>query len=118
MAAGNTGLGFETVKQMAVHNPSHIFLAARTPSKGEAAVAAVRETSPATKVTFLPLDLSSFESISTAVQEFSSKSDRLDLLINNAGIMAVPKGATKEGYEIQFGTNHMGRKAFLFAAVR
>lgn len=110
--AGNTGLGFETAKQLAAHNPSHIYLAARTPSKGEAAVAAIKEMSPTTKVTFLPLDLSSFESVSTAAQDFISKSDRLDVLINNAGIMAVPKGVTKEGYEVQLGTNHMGRKSF------
>lgn len=63
---------------------------------------------PSAKVTFLHLDLSSFRSISSAAREFTSRSSRLDVLLNNAGIMAVPKGTTEEGYEIQFGTNHVG----------
>jgi NAD(P)-dependent dehydrogenase (short-subunit alcohol dehydrogenase family) len=54
------------------------------------------------------LDLASFASISKAVEAFNSQSDRLDILINNAGIMAVPEGKTKDGYEIQLGTNHLG----------
>ena len=63
---------------------------------------------PSAKVTFLHLDLSSFRSISSAAREFTSQSSRLDVLLNNAGIMAVPAGTTEEGYEIQFGTNHLG----------
>lgn len=59
-------------------------------------------------ITYLPLDLSSFKSISSAAHQVTSESERLDILMNNAGIMAVPKGETEEGYEIQFGTNHMG----------
>lgn len=61
-----------------------------------------------TKITVLPLDLASFGSISAAVQELTSTSSRLDVLINNAGIMAAPLGSTQEGYEIHFGTNHIG----------
>lgn len=54
------------------------------------------------------MDLTSFASVKAAADTFNSKSDRLDVLMNNAGIMACPSGITKEGYEIQFGTNHMG----------
>lgn len=54
------------------------------------------------------MDLTSFESIKQAADEFTSRSKRLDILLNNAGIMAVPYSTTKENYEIQFGTNHMG----------
>jgi len=54
------------------------------------------------------LDLTSFDSIHQAAETFKSSSDRLDVLMNNAGIMATPYSTTKEGYEIQFGTNHMG----------
>ncbi len=105
---GNTGLGKETIDQLAKHDPSHIYLAARTPSKGEAAVADVKKATPSANVTFLPLDLASFDSISFAAKEFTAKSERLDVLLNNAGVMALPPGTTKEGYEIQFGTNHIG----------
>ena len=63
---------------------------------------------PDAQISFLPLDLTSMQSINDAAKAFQSKSDRLDLLLNNAGIMAVPVGTTKEGYEIQLGTNHVG----------
>lgn len=59
-------------------------------------------------MTFLQLDLTSFDSIKQAAEEFAKRSDRLDILVNNAGIMATPWDVTKEKYEIQFGTNHMG----------
>ena len=105
---GNTGLGREAVLQLAKHNPSRIFLAARTPSKGEAAIAEIQEAVPSANITYLKLDLCSFKSISTAAQEFKAQSTRLDVLMNNAGIMATPLAETEEGYESQFGTNHLG----------
>lgn len=105
---GNTGLGKETIDQLAKHDPKHIYLAARTPAKGEAAVADVQSAIPTAQITFLPLDLASFNSISAAAKEFTTKSQRLDILMNNAGVMALPPGTTKEGYEIQWGTNHLG----------
>ncbi|KAL8763158.1 MAG: hypothetical protein Q9184_000961 [Pyrenodesmia sp. 2 TL-2023] len=108
VTGGNTGLGKETVLQLAKHRPSQIFLAARTPSKGQAAVEEIKRAVPSTNITFLKLDLCSFKSISAATQEFTSQSPRLDILINNAGIMATPLAETKEGFELQFGTNHVG----------
>lgn len=108
VTGGNTGLGRETVRQLAKHEPSHIYLAARTPSKGEAAAAAVKQALPHANITFLPLDLASFDSISSAARLFKRQSQRLDVLINNAGVMALPPGTTSEGYEIQLGTNHVG----------
>lgn len=109
VTGGNAGLGFETILQLSKHNPSHIYLAARSREKGEAAIKKIKESDPkASTITFLNLDLASFESIKAAVEIFRRSSDRLDILINNAGIMMTPEGVTKEGYEIQFGTNHMG----------
>ena len=105
---GNTGLGKESVLQFAKHNPAHIWLAARTASKAEAAIAEVKKAVPSAQITHLSLDLMSFDSIAKAAETFKSSSDRLDILLNNAGIMAVPYGTTKEGYESQFGTNHIG----------
>ena len=108
VTGGNTGLGKETVLQLAKHNPSQIFLAARNPSKAEAAIADVKKVVPTANITFLPLDLTSLKSVDSAAKSFQSQSKRLDLLYNNAGIMAVPAATTQEGYEIQFGTNHIG----------
>ncbi|KAL8724772.1 MAG: hypothetical protein Q9181_006684 [Wetmoreana brouardii] len=108
ITGGNTGLGKEAVLQLAKHNPSRIYLAARTPSKGEAAIEDVKKVVPNANITYLKLDLCSFKSITTAAQEFTSQSQRLDVLMNNAGIMATPLAYTEDGYESQFGTNHMG----------
>lgn len=108
VTGGNTGLGLNTIHHLSAHNPSHIYLAARTASKAEAAISTLRTSFPTTPITHLPLDLSSFSSITAGASQFLSASPRLDVLINNAGVMALPSGITQEGYEIQFGTNHMG----------
>ncbi|KAK1985665.1 short chain dehydrogenase [Colletotrichum cereale] len=109
VTGGNSGLGLETVRQIAKHNPAHIYLAARSKEKGEAAIETLKTENPdAAPISLLPLDLASFESVKAAAKQFAAASDRLDLLINNAGIMHTPEGLTEDGYEIQFGTNHMG----------
>lgn len=108
MNIGNSGLGQESVLQLAKHNPSQIFLAARSPDKGQAAIHNIKEVVPKANITFLQLDLTSFASIAEAAKVVNSSVSRLDILMNNAGIMMTPPGTTKDGYEIQFGTNHMG----------
>ncbi|KAK7418131.1 hypothetical protein QQX98_004106 [Neonectria punicea] len=109
VTGGNIGLGKETVLQLSKHNPAQIFLAARTKSKALAAIEDIRKAVPdAAPITYLSLDLSSFDSIKKAVADFHVQSEQLHILINNAGIMGVPPGKTKDGYEIQFGTNHVG----------
>ncbi|KAL8808511.1 MAG: hypothetical protein Q9182_000062 [Xanthomendoza sp. 2 TL-2023] len=108
VTGGNTGLGKESVLQLAKHNPSRIFLAARTPSKAEASIKEIKKVVPSANITYLKLDLCSFKSVATAADEFQSQSTRLDILLNNAGIMATPLADTEDGYESQFGTNHMG----------
>ena len=71
-------------------------------------MADVKKAIPTANITFLPLDLASFDSISAAAKSFTGQSQRLDILMNNAGVMALPPGTTQEGYEVQFGTNHVG----------
>jgi NAD(P)-dependent dehydrogenase (short-subunit alcohol dehydrogenase family) len=104
----NNGLGKETVLQLAKHDPAHIFLCARDPARGAAALADVRAQAPAAPLTLLQLDLASLASVAAAAESFNRQSDRLDLLINNAGIMAVPAGETEDGLELQLGVNHVG----------
>ncbi|MCJ1397497.1 hypothetical protein MMC11_000690 [Xylographa trunciseda] len=108
VTGGNTGLGKETILQLAKHKPAHIYLAARTAAKAENAIKEIEAAVPGANISFLSLDLTSFASVAEAARSFTSQSQRLDVLINNAGIMATPAGTTKEGYEVQFGTNHMG----------
>ncbi|KAF2104952.1 NAD(P)-binding protein [Rhizodiscina lignyota] len=108
VTGGNSGIGKETVLQLAKHNPQNIFLAARDQKKGEDAIADLKKAVPNASITFLPLDLSSLKSVYDAAETVKSTSQRLDVLVNNAGIMATAAGLTKDGYEIQFGTNYMG----------
>ena len=108
ITGGNTGLGKETVLELAKHNPSHLYLAARSPSKAEAAIQDIRTLVPTANITFLDLDLANLASVHAASTTVLTSSHRLDLLINNAGIMAQPAGLTADGYELQFGTNTIG----------
>ena len=83
-------------------------MASRTEPKALAAIAEIRKINPSVKISYLPLDLTSFASIKAAAERFKSESQRLDILMLNAGIMAVPLSHTQEGFEIQLGTNHLG----------
>ncbi|QPC71206.1 hypothetical protein HYE68_001958 [Fusarium pseudograminearum] len=109
ITGGNSGLGLESTRQLLKHDPAKIFLACRSKAKYDQAIAELQEQGSKTDaVSFLSLDLASLESIKSAVKKFQQESTRLDVLLNNAGIMMTPEGLTEEGYEIQFGTNHMG----------
>lgn len=109
VTGGNVGLGKETIYQLAKHKPAHIYLAARSAAKAQDAIQEIRQRAPAAApITFIECDLASFASIKAAAARFLAQAGELHVLINNAGIMACPAGVTQEGYEIQFGTNHMG----------
>ena len=106
---GNAGLGKQTIVYLSSHNPARIYLAARTASKAQDAIADIKASVPnACDIVHLPLDLTSFASVAEAAATFKGRESRLDILVNNAGVMACPYDTTKEGYEVQFGTNHMG----------
>jgi retinol dehydrogenase 12 len=108
VTGGNSGCGKETVLQLAKHNPGKLYLAARTQAKYDDAMKDVTEAAPNANVKYLELDLSSLASVKKATDQVLSENDRCDILVNNAGIMAHPHGLTQDGYEVQFGTNHMG----------
>lgn len=109
ITGGNAGLGRQAVLDFARHKPSQIWIASRSLEKANLTAQEIRSQLSDTPILRpLELDLSSFESVKSAAQEFLSESNRLDILMLNAGIMATSTGLTKEGYEIQFGTNHMG----------
>ncbi|RGP76670.1 hypothetical protein FLONG3_5110 [Fusarium longipes] len=113
ITGGNSGLGLESTRQLLKHDPAKIFLACRSKTKFDQAITELQDQGANTdSVSFLSLNLASLESIKSAVKEFQQESSRLDVLLNNAGIMMTPEGLTEEGYELQIGTNHMGH-AFL-----
>ena len=107
VTGGNIGLGFETVKALASKG-AHVLLAARNKEKGKAAVAEIQKFLPNANVELLHLDLASQRSIKAAAIEVGNKFSQLDFLINNAGIMAMPEMKTEDGFESQFGVNHLG----------
>jgi NAD(P)-dependent dehydrogenase (short-subunit alcohol dehydrogenase family) len=111
ITGANTGLGYETAAALAAKG-AHVVLAVRNLDKGKDAAALIHKRSPAAEVILQELDLTSLDSIHAAAEQLRSDHDRIDLLINNAGVMWTPKSTTKDGFELQFGTNHLGHFAF------
>ena len=111
ITGANTGLGYETALALADHG-AHVVLAVRNLDKGKDAAARITAQSPHADVALAELDLTSLASVRTAAEQLRSAHDRIDLLINNAGVMYTPKSNTKDGFELQFGTNHLGHFAF------
>ena len=107
VTGGSGGLGLETARALAAAS-ARVVLAARSAEKTAAALQTIREQVPGAQVESLELDLASLASVRAAAARFFAGHDRLDLLINNAGVMASPLGRTADGFEMQFGTNHLG----------
>jgi NAD(P)-dependent dehydrogenase (short-subunit alcohol dehydrogenase family) len=110
VTGANTGLGFETAQVLAARGAS-VVLAVRDIEKGKRAAARIGGTTPGADVIIQPLDLTSLDSIRAAADELRANHPRIDLLINNAGVMFTPQQTTRDGFELQFATNHLGHFA-------
>ncbi len=114
VTGANTGLGFETAQVLAERGAT-VVLAVRDVDKGLQAAARMTEgragSVPGT-VTVQQLDLSSLDSVRTAAAELRQMHPQIDLLVNNAGVMYTPRRTTRDGFELQFATNHLGPFAF------
>lgn len=111
VTGANSGIGYEAARQLARHGAT-VIMACRNPERGEAAVAAIEGEGPAGSVALMTLDLADLSSVRAFAEAFHQRYDRLDLLINNAGVMMPPeRWETKDGFEIQFGVNHLGHFA-------
>lgn len=108
ITGGTAGLGSGSIKALAKHNPAHIFFSGRNQKSADTLIQEVAKTSPGVKVTFIRCDISSLVSVKEAAATFRSQSERLDVLMLNAGIMAVDAAVSVDGYETQFATNHLG----------
>jgi NAD(P)-dependent dehydrogenase (short-subunit alcohol dehydrogenase family) len=111
VTGSNTGIGFETAKALAGKG-ARVVLAVRNTGKGTDAAARIVAAHPGADVAVQELDLSSLESVRAAADQLRARHETIDLLINNAGVMAPPRSTTKDGFELQFGTNHLGHFAF------
>src|SRR5215472_11360323 len=110
VTGSNTGIGYHTAAVLA-YSGAHVVLAVRDLEKGNAALARIVGASPRADVTLQALDLSSLDSVRSAADALRTAYPRIDLLINNAGVMWTPKQVTADGFEMQFGTNHLGHFA-------
>lgn len=110
ITGGNSGLGQETGRAMAARG-GHVVLMGRDPAKLDAAADAIRAEQPGANIATIVGDLGSLQSIAACGAEALERLTKIDLLINNAGVMACPLGHTADGFELQFGTNHLGHFA-------
>jgi NAD(P)-dependent dehydrogenase (short-subunit alcohol dehydrogenase family) len=110
VTGANSGIGFEAAAVLA-RRGAHTVLACRDTGKAEDAVARLSAAVPEASVSVVRLDLASLESVRAAADQILAAHDRIDLLINNAGLMWPPYGKTTDGFELQFGTNHLGHFA-------
>ncbi len=108
ITGANSGLGFETANALAKKN-ARLILLCRNQEKAQQAIQKILNTSPNARIENIALDLASFDSIHQAADQVLTLTDHIDVLINNAGIMMIPKRTlTKDGLEMQMGVNHLG----------
>ncbi len=110
VTGGASGIGLQAARVLASKGAG-LVLAVRSIAKGEKAADRIRALHPAAEVTVMHLDLGDLASVRHFASEFSGRFGRLDILINNAGVMVPPYSKTKDGFELQFGTNHLGHFA-------
>lgn len=114
VTGGNAGLGQETIYQLAQHEPTKIYMAARSAEKAKTAINEIRqwlrekERATVPDIEYLQLDLADLNSVAEAARQVLACEKRLDILVLNAGIMATPPSKTSSGHDLQLGTNHIG----------
>jgi NAD(P)-dependent dehydrogenase (short-subunit alcohol dehydrogenase family) len=110
VTGANSGIGLDAARALAGKG-ADVVLACRNSNKGADAAAGIERLSPAAKVRVETLDLSSLSSVRAFAGKMGRELSRLDLLVNNAGVMAIPRTLTADGFEMQLGTNHLGHFA-------
>ncbi|MEU4731957.1 oxidoreductase [Streptomyces sp. NPDC023588] len=110
VTGGNSGIGYVTARELA-RRGARVVLACRSTARGKAAEVRLRAQVPGAEVEFLPLDLADLASVREFAAAYAKRRASLDLLVNNAGVMALPYGRTADGFETQFGVNHLGHFA-------
>lgn len=110
VTGANSGIGLEVTRELARKN-AKVVLACRSIDRGDVAAESIRSEIPAARVEVMGVDLGHLASIGRFAERFKGDHDRLDLLINNAGLLLAPYGKTKDGFELHFGINHLGHFA-------
>ena len=110
ITGANSGLGLRSAEALAKAGAT-VLLACRNQAKATAALGQVRKVATGEEPRFVKLDLADLDSVKECADEVAGSVERLDVLMNNAGVMAIPKAQTRQGFEMQFGTNHLGHFA-------
>jgi NAD(P)-dependent dehydrogenase (short-subunit alcohol dehydrogenase family) len=110
VTGSSSGIGYETARVLAAKNATVIF-AVRNLEKGQSALEKIKTGLPDADMKIIELDLANLDSVRRFAEEFKKSYSQLDLLINNAGVMMPPYSKTADGFELQFGTNHLGHFA-------
>ena len=110
VTGANSGIGYESARALA-EKGADVVMACRNLEKAHKAAEEIRSENPRGSVEVMQLDLADLDSVRRFAEAFKAEHDRLDLLINNAGIMMVPYGKTAQGFEKHFGVNHLGHFA-------
>jgi NAD(P)-dependent dehydrogenase (short-subunit alcohol dehydrogenase family) len=110
VTGANSGLGLEASRVLA-RVGAHVVMAVRSVARGSAAAGEIRAGAPEVSLAVTPLDLADLASVRSFAEGFLAAHDRLDMLLNNAGVMGIPYRKTSDGFEMQFGTNYLGHFA-------
>ena len=110
VTGGNSGLGQATARAMAAKG-AHVVISGRDQGKLDTAKAAIEADVSGAQIDTIVGDLGSLDSVRACGEEANQRFDKIDILINNAGVMACPQAKTSDGFEMQFGTNHLGHFA-------
>ena len=110
VTGANTGIGFETARAL-TERGAHVVLACRSEERGSAAVARIEALRPSGTCALEQVDLADLESVSAFAERMREGHTHIDVLVNNAGVMFPPRSFTREGFELQFGINHLGHFA-------
>lgn len=110
ITGANGGLGVETTRMLAERG-ARVVMACRNPERGKEAMARILDKLPTARLELATLDLGSLRSIRACAEDLRARLPAIDVLVNNAGIMAIPRALTEDGFEVQLGTNHLGHFA-------
>ena len=110
VTGANSGIGYPTARELGLAG-AHVILACRSAERAEVALGRLSAEAPGANFEYMPLDLADLDSVESFVEQFRDRHDSLNILVNNAGVMIPPYTLTKQGFELQFGTNHLGHFA-------
>ncbi|KAJ7603928.1 hypothetical protein B0H17DRAFT_1165213 [Mycena rosella] len=113
ITGGTAGLGKQSILALVKKNPAHVYFSGRDAPRAAALISEITAAIPSAQLTFVECNMSSLASVAKAAKQVTSKTDQLDIMMCNAGVWTVPPALTEDGYETQFGINHLSHALLL-----